>query len=177
MSEKKLVMIAAMSLNRVIGKDGIVPWHVKEGFEDFSLAVKEDFAYFRKITRGHAVIMGRKTWESLPEKVKPLKKRKNIILTRGDFKYDHEDVFVCHSFEEALEKAYEMDDAPVVIGGAEIYKMGMELATDIHLTTMQMNVEGDTYFPEFSGDVSYEVDPILVNDQMSIIHLMKRDDL
>ncbi|HEY6626612.1 MAG TPA: dihydrofolate reductase, partial [Ignavibacteriaceae bacterium] len=107
----KIVIIAAIARNGVIGKsNGEMPWHVKE-----------EFQHFKKTTLGSAVIMGRKTFETLG---KPLKGRENIIITRNkDFKVDFDETKLCHSLEEALKycesKKYEK---VFIIGGGEIYR-------------------------------------------------------
>lgn len=147
-------LIAAMAQNRVIGRDRAdgkpdLPWHLPD-----------DFAYFKRQTLGHAIIMGRKSFEALG---KPLPKRTNIIVTRNRA-FHPDGTTVVHTIEEAIavgqaiekqaDEAASADrgDRPAelfVIGGGEIYRMALPLATRIYLTEIQRTYEGDTQFPEF----------------------------
>lgn len=132
-------MIAAMSSNRVIGRNKDLPWHLPD-----------DFNFFKETTKGHCVIMGRKNFESLPPKFKPLPNRTNIVITR-DQNYEAEGAEIVHSLETAIAKASQ--DSPeeiFIIGGGEIYKLGLAYADKIYLTEIKGEIEGDTYFPEFS---------------------------
>lgn len=125
-----------MAENRVIGRDGVVPWDLPA-----------DMRYFRTVTTGHTVIMGRKTFESL---VGPLKERHNVVVTRrGDWSADG--VTVAHSLEEALAAA-EGEAEVFVAGGAEIYEQALPVADRIYLTVVHRTIEGDTCFPEFDAD-------------------------
>ncbi|MEM9193782.1 MAG: dihydrofolate reductase [Myxococcota bacterium] len=133
---KPLGLIVAMARNRCIGKDGTLPWRIPE-----------DLRYFRRVTLGHAVIMGRKTFDSIG---KPLQRRHNLVVSRQpDLTIDGAEV--CPSVERALERAYELDDAPLVIGGAGIYEAALPLTTRIYLTEVDRDVDGDTFFPELTG--------------------------
>ena len=130
---KEIIIIAAISENSTIGKDNKIPWHYKE-----------DFQHFKDLTLNHPVIMGRKTWESLP--IKPLPKRKNIILTRNK-DYVAEDVFLANSIESALNLC--PDESKIyIIGGQNIYQTFMELANKLEITRIHKTIEGDTFFPE-----------------------------
>lgn len=131
-----LTLIAAMDLNRVIGKDNDLIWHMPK-----------DLKHFKELTSGHHVIMGRKTYESMG---KPLPKRTNIIVTR-DKGYKADGCIVVHSIEEALKKA-EGDAQPFITGGAEIYKLALPYAQTIELTLIHHHFEGDTFFPPFESD-------------------------
>lgn len=130
----EVTLIAAMAKNRVIGKDNGLIWQMPA-----------DLKRFKKLTTGHHVIMGRKTYESMG---KPLPHRVNIIVTRQE-NYQAPGCMVVHSLKEALLKA-EGDSKPFVIGGAEIYKMALPYAHCIELTLVHKEFEGDSYFPEFS---------------------------
>ncbi len=131
-----LTLIAAMDLNRVIGNDNDLIWHMPK-----------DLKHFKELTSGHHVIMGRKTYESMG---KPLPKRTNIIVTR-DKGYKADGCIVVHSIEEALKKA-EGDTQPFITGGAEIYKLALPYAQTIELTLIHHHFEGDTFFPPFESD-------------------------
>ncbi|MCB0685549.1 MAG: dihydrofolate reductase [Saprospiraceae bacterium] len=130
--------IAAMSKNRVIGKENDLPWHLPA-----------DMKYFMRTTKGHHVIMGRKTFESLGV---PLKNRTNIIITRDVF-YTASGILVCHALEEALDIADAHSEEEVfVIGGAEIYKLSLPYLDRIYLTEIDLMVpDGDAFFPEFKS--------------------------
>lgn len=131
-------MIAAMTRNRVIGKDNDLPWHLPD-----------DFKFFKQTTEGHFVLMGRKNFESLPPKFKPLPNRPNVIITRK-LTYDGQGAQVVHSLEEALDLAREANETEAfIIGGGEIFTIGLEHANRMYLTEIETELEGDTLFPEF----------------------------
>jgi dihydrofolate reductase len=137
----KIIIIAAIAKNGVIGKaNGEMPWHVKE-----------EFQHFKQTTLGSAVIMGRKTFETLG---KPLNGRDNIIVTRNkDFKVDFEETKICHSLEESINycksKKYEK---AFIIGGGEIYKQAMLIADELILSFMKFEAEGEVKFPEIISE-------------------------
>lgn len=125
--------------NRVIGKDGKIPWRIKE-----------DVEYFKQTTIGHVVIMGRKTFEAIG---KPLPKRTNIVITRN-IDFTHDGVITAYSFEDALEKAKEWKSNKreiFIIGGAQIYKEALPYAHKLYLTLIDGIFEGDTFFPDIHG--------------------------
>lgn len=131
-------MIAAMGRNRVIGKDNDIPWHLPD-----------DFKYFKNITKGHHVIMGRKNWESLPPSFQPLPGRPNIVITRQE-DYKAEGGEVVKSLEEAIDKAKQNKEPEAfIIGGGEIYRMGLKIAHRIYLTEINGDFEGQVTFPKF----------------------------
>jgi dihydrofolate reductase len=132
----KLHLILARAANGVIGKDGKMPWHLPE-----------DLANFKKITLGKPVIMGRKTWESLPAAFKPLPGRLNIVVTRQK-DWSAEGAKVANSLFEAMNMC-PLDGHAWVIGGAEIYKLAMPLATTAVVTEIDAPFEGDTFAPQF----------------------------
>lgn len=134
---KQIVIIAAAAENDVLGKDNDLIWHIPH-----------DLKRFKRLTLGHAVIMGRKTFESMP---KALPKRQNIVITRKK-DYHAENALVCHSMAEALSIAQD-DDTPFIIGGGEIYREGMNWANRIELTRVHQTFEGDTYFPKIDPKV------------------------
>lgn len=131
--QRPLAMIAAASTNHVIGRDGDLPWHLPA-----------DLKFFKHTTSGHAIIMGRSTFETL---LGPLPKRHNIILTRNrDYSTDH-DVTVVHDLNAALAAAGE-DPLPFICGGEQIYRLALPRATIIYLTRIHTVVEdGDAFFP------------------------------
>jgi dihydrofolate reductase len=131
-------LIAAIAQNNVIGKNNDLPWHLPD-----------DMKYFMKTTSGHYVIMGRKNYESIPEKFRPLPNRTNIVVTR-QINYKAENCTIVHSLEEALALAQQGHQQEVfIIGGAEIYTQGFLKANRLYLTEIHGTIEGDTYFPEF----------------------------
>lgn len=131
-------LIAAVARNRALGKDGQLLWHLPE-----------DMRYFRETTRGKPVIMGRKTWESLPDVFRPLPGRRNIVISRNPA-YDAPGATLAGSLEEAVRLA--QDDAEVfVIGGAEIYRQALPLAQRLYLTEVARDFDADAFFPEFSA--------------------------
>ncbi len=130
-AREPLCLVLAVAKNGVIGKDGQVPWHVPE-----------DLKHFRLSTTGHAVIMGRKTWDEVG---KPLPNRRNLVVSRKvDLRLEGAEVVP--SLDEAIALARITDAEPRVIGGAEIYRLALPLATRVLLTEIQLEPEGDTFF-------------------------------
>ncbi len=127
-----LGLIVAMSRDRCIGKDGRLPWRIPE-----------DLARVKQITTGHALVMGRMTFESIG---RPLPNRRNIVVTRRR-DYAPEGVDVAESFGHALAMARETDPMPIVFGGAAIYEIALPQVTRIWMTEIDRQVEGDTFFP------------------------------
>lgn len=130
----RLTLIAAVAKNGVIGDGNALPWHLPE-----------DLRHFKALTTGHAVIMGRKTWDSLPKRFRPLPDRLNIVMTR-DPSYAAEGATVVHSMVEALAAA--ADHNAFVIGGAELYAHALPLADRLELTELAREFPGDAFFPE-----------------------------
>ena len=130
-------LIVATDLNNAIGKNGKMPW----GF------VKADLLYFKKVTMGHPVIMGRKTWESLPESVKPLPGRTNIVVSRNTPCGIRDGVYYVISIEDAIKIALAMDTDPFIIGGGQIYEQSMPYVERIFITRIDKKFNDcDTYF-------------------------------
>lgn len=140
----KISMIAAMAKNRVIGKDKQMPWYLPA-----------DLKHFKAITLGKPVIMGRKTYESIG---KALPGRKNIVITSNN-RYALPDAVVVSSCESALSAAGEDGDANevMIIGGGEIYKAFLPDATQLFLTFIDLQIEGDTHFPDYEKIANWEV--------------------
>lgn len=130
----KIYAIVAAAKNGVIGKDNDIPWYLPA-----------DLKYFKKTTMGNPIIMGRKCFNSIG---RPLPKRTNIVVTRNPF-LAISNAFVVHSLVEALELASsEEPEAAFIIGGGEIYKQSMPFLDRIYYTEVDLEVEGDVYFPE-----------------------------
>jgi dihydrofolate reductase len=133
--EPRLAMVVAMDKNRLIGAGNGLPWHLPD-----------DMQWFVQQTMGKPVIMGRKTYESIPAKFRPLKGRHNIVLTR-DQSYEAPGTTVVHSVEAALAVAGEVEEI-IVGGGANLYAQLLPQTTRIYLTLIEAELEGDAYFPE-----------------------------
>jgi dihydrofolate reductase len=127
-----ITIIAAADENNVIGNDNKLIWHLSD-----------DLKHFKNLTKDHHVIMGRKTFESMP---KALPNRTNIVITRNR-DYVGENIIVVSSLNEALEISKD-DSQPFIIGGGEIYNLGIQVADRIELTRVHSTFEGDTFFPE-----------------------------
>ena len=139
----KVSLIVAVAENGVIGKDNDLIWHLPK-----------DMRFFKETTMGHHVIMGRKNFESIPHKYRPLPDRTNIVITRQS-EYKAEGCIVVDSVEAALEIAKNNGDIePFIIGGGQIYRIALEenLVDKIYLTKVHHSFEGDTFFPELSSD-------------------------
>jgi len=130
----RIALIAAMSENGVIGRENRLPWHIPE-----------ELQYFKKMTLGKPVIMGRKTFESMGSK--PLPKRLNVILTH-DKAFLAKDCEVVHSVEQALQLVSNHEEV-MVIGGAKIYQAFLPLANRLYLSVIHQKIEGDTFFPHW----------------------------
>ena len=133
----KLHMIYARARNGVIGKDNQMPWHLPE-----------DLAHFKRVTLGQPVIMGRKTWDSLPARFRPLPGRLNIVVTR-QCDWASEGAVRAHSLEQALQLCGEVPDA-WIMGGADIYRQAEPLASTAVVTEIDADFEGDAFAPVLS---------------------------
>lgn len=133
----KLKAIAAMSENRVIARDGQLPWHLPE-----------DFKWFKQMTSGSTIVMGRKTWESLPE---PLPNRRHVVLSRSGISDVRVETLA--SLEDFDPDNYQGE--VFVIGGGEIFRQMLPQCGDLYLTVVKRVVEGDTYFPEWEDDFAF----------------------
>lgn len=126
-----LIFVLATARGGALGHRGTLPWHKPE-----------DLAHFRRMTLGHAVIMGRRTWSETGE---PLSGRRNIVVTRQEG-LELGGAEVARSLDEAIERARTTDPEPRVIGGAEIFRAALPQATKIYLTEIALDVEADTFF-------------------------------
>ena len=132
-------IIVAASSNYVIGKNNQLPWHLPG-----------DIKYFREKTMGHCVIMGRKNYESIPEKYRPLQGRTNIIITHQK-NFPARDCIVVNSMHEALNEARKKNETEAfIIGGGEIFGQSLDIADKIYLTRVHASVDGDVFFPEIN---------------------------
>jgi dihydrofolate reductase len=136
------VIIAAVARNGVIGIEGGLPWHIPE-----------DLARFKELTLGHALVMGRATYESIG---RPLPGRVNIVLTR-DPDWSNEGVVTAHSLEEALAAVEALGVDAYIAGGAEVYAAALEHSDRLELTEVDLEPAGDTFFPEVEWDQWDEV--------------------
>jgi dihydrofolate reductase len=128
-------MIVAMGKNRAIGKDNNIPW---------KLPAEQN--YFKETTMGHAVVTGRKNFESMG---RALKGRRNIIITRNR-QYQAENCEIITSTEELMDKFKASEEEVFIIGGEEIYRMFMPLANKLYITIIEEDFDGDTFFPEIN---------------------------
>ena len=139
--KQRITIIAAAASNDALGKDNKLIWHLSK-----------DLQHFKTLTNGHAVIMGRKTFESMP---RALPNRTNIVITRQS-DYQAENITVTSSLSEALTLAKD-DPRPFIIGGGEIYKEAMNIADEIELTRVHADFDADTFFPEINSHQWKEV--------------------
>lgn len=145
----RLVLIAAVARNRVIGRDNALPWHLPA-----------DLAHFRQRTLGRPVLMGRKTWDSLPPRFRPLPGRRNLVLTRQPgWQADGADRVA--SIDEALQRCAGAEEL-MVIGGAELYALALPHADGLVLTEVDADVDGDAVFPTWPDGAFLEVERIAV---------------
>jgi len=138
-------LIAAVTKNHVIGRNNDLPWKLPD-----------DMKYFMETTRQHAVIMGRKNFDSLPAKFKPLKDRLNIVLTRNKPALSGYDVRAVGSIDEAFQQAPQGEEV-FVIGGAEVFEQTLSRADRLYITEIDTVIDGDTYFPKYDKNEWTEV--------------------
>jgi dihydrofolate reductase len=134
----EIVIIAAVARNRVIGKDNRLLWNIPE-----------DMARFKALTSGHTVIMGRKTWESLPPRFRPLPGRRNIVISRQTG-YATPGAELADSLENALKLASTATTV-FIIGGEQIYRQAMAVTDRLEITEVGLEPEGDAWFPEIAA--------------------------
>lgn len=140
----RIAFVVAMDRNRLIGAGDRLPWRLPD-----------DMRFFREVTMGHPVLMGRKTYESIPARFRPLPGRTNIVLTsqRG---YEAPGCIVVHTIEEALLLVDEAEEL-MVIGGAQVFRELLPIVDRLYLTDIDGAYEGDVYFPEFDRAAWREV--------------------
>ena len=132
---KRVVLVAAVAENGVIGHGGDIPW-----------SIPEDLKHFRAVTQGNTVVMGRRTFESIGH---PLPFRTNVVVTRQP-EWDHEGVFVAPNVEGAIALSEQFPGDVMIIGGGEIYALALPLADEQIITEVHLTPDGDTHYPRFS---------------------------
>ena len=140
----RVALVAAVARGGVIGRDSGIPWRLPE-----------DMRRFRTLTMGHPVVMGRRTWESLPDQFRPLPGRGNVVVTRNP-DWSAQGADRAGSIEDAL-RLLEGEATVFVIGGGEIYAAALPSADELLLTEIDAEIEGDTYFPDWDPDDFEEV--------------------
>ena len=165
----RISIIAAVAENGVIGLGGKLPWHLSE-----------DLRRFKRLTMGHTIVMGRRTWQSIG---RPLPGRRMVVVSRQpEYRVDVEGVDVAASLDDALRIAETAgDDEVFIIGGAEIYRLALPRADRLYLTCVMAEIEGDTYFPfenlDWNEWVSIESethDRDEHNDHLHVFHIFQR---
>ena len=139
MNRSRLTLLAAVARNGAIGKNNDLVWREPE-----------DLRHLRRVTTGHAVLMGRKTWDSLPPKFRPLPNRRNVVLTR-DPTWRADGADTATTLDDALALLAGSDQV-FVLGGAEIYALAMPRADRLVLTEVDADLDGDTFFPPWDRD-------------------------
>jgi len=153
----KLIAIAAMARNRVIGREGEIPWRISD-----------ELRWFKRTTTGHTVLMGRKTWASLG---RPLPNRRNLVVTHGP---EIEGVTIVRDVEAFDPAAYAEPGTDVfVIGGAQIYAQLLPRCDELLLTVVPLDVEGDAFFPEFEGLFEYQ-NTVLVHPEFEVRRYVRK---
>ncbi|MDR2938574.1 MAG: dihydrofolate reductase [Prevotellaceae bacterium] len=151
MSQKFISIIAAVAENNAIGKNNQLLWHIPE-----------DLKYFKNLTSGHAVIMGRKTFESIG---KPLPNRQNIVVTKNAQSINVDGVVFVSSLQEAVENA--QGSEVFIIGGESIYRAAMPLAQRLYITRVHANFEAETFFPTIGNEWQIVEEKEVLKDEKS----------
>lgn len=149
----KVSLVAAVARGGVIGTGDSIPWHIPE-----------DLAFFRDLTMGHPVVMGRRTWDSLPERFRPLPGRRNVVVTRNPA-WVADGAERAASLDDALRLVADAAEA-FVIGGAEIFAAALPVADALVLTEVELDVEGEVLFPPWDRGAFEEVarEPVVAAD-------------
>ncbi|HEX4511770.1 MAG TPA: dihydrofolate reductase [Burkholderiaceae bacterium] len=138
-----IALVAAVARNGVVGHANALPWRLPE-----------DLQHFRALTAGHSVLMGRRTWDSLPARFRPLPGRRNVVLTRQR-DWHAPGAIAAHDFDEAIAQAgAPMEDGVdasrvFIVGGAELYAQALPLADELHMTEIERDFDGDAHFPDW----------------------------
>lgn len=133
-SRPRIAIIAAMTRDMVIGSNNELPWHIPD-----------DLKLFRRLTMGHPILMGRKTFDAIGQ---PLPGRENLVLSKNNLQSKHIHVF--SNFTDALSAAAQFDHTLFVIGGATLYRMALPVADEMHISWIKKTYQGDVFFPRFS---------------------------
>jgi dihydrofolate reductase len=141
----RISIVAAVARGGVIGREGSIPWHIPE-----------DAHRFREVTMGHPVVMGRRTWDSLPDRFRPLPGRRNVVVTRNPV-WRADGAERAGSLEEALQLAAGAAQV-FVIGGSELYAQALPLADELLLTEIDAAYDGDAFFPPWQPRLFEQVD-------------------
>ncbi len=159
-SEAGLALIWAQARDGVIGQDGQMPWHLPE-----------DLAHFRELTGGDAVVMGRRTWQSLPERFRPLPGRRNIVVTRN-LEWGAAGAEVVNSLAQAKSL---VGASPLwIIGGGELYRAAIDMATRLEVTELDLAVDGDTSAPPIDSTWSLSADTDWMTSRTGIRYRFRR---
>lgn len=141
----EIIIVVAMDEKRGIGKDGKLPWP----------RIPEDIQRFKDETLGNPVIMGRKTYESIPQKFRPLPDRQNIVITRN-IDLELPGCNIAHSLAEAIDIATSSNPRRIsIIGGGEVYRSALAIADTLYLTQIEGDFDADTFFPEYKNQFPY----------------------
>ena len=140
-----ITLVVAMGLNREIGVDNQLPWHLPK-----------DLKHFKEITYGHPIIMGRKTYESIG---KPLPNRTNIVISRKKDWFE-EGILIVGSIKEAIKFGQKIDEDIFIIGGGNIFEQTMDIADKLEVTEIKTNIEADTFFPKIEPKIWTKTDEV-----------------
>lgn len=140
-----ITLVVAMGLNREIGVDNKLPWHLPK-----------DLKHFKEITSGHPIIMGRKTYESIG---KPLPNRTNIVISRKKDWFE-EGILIVGSIKEAIKFGQKIDEDIFIIGGGNIFEQTMDIADKLEVTEIKTNIEADTFFPKIDPKIWTKTDEV-----------------
>ena len=140
-----ITLVVAMGLNREIGVDNQLPWHLPK-----------DLKHFKEITSGHPIIMGRKTYESIG---KPLPNRTNIVISRKKDWFE-EGILIVGSIKEAIKFGQKIDEDIFIIGGGNIFEQTMDIADKLEVTEIKTNIEADTFFPKIEPKIWTKTDEV-----------------
>ena len=149
----RISIIAAVSNNGVIGKDNQLVWNLPI-----------DMKFFMKTTEGHCILTGRKNYESIPEKFRPLRNRTNIVITnQSGYGEQHPELKVVNNIDDGVELARSLSEKELfIIGGGQIYQQTIDLADRLYITEIKHQFDGDTYFPTIDQSEWYESSRIIV---------------
>lgn len=156
-------IIAAMTPSRVIGQGNNLPWKKSD--------VKGEMKWFTEATTGSIVVMGRKTWDSFPDRFRPLPHRTNVVVSRTLQNVDAAGAIIFRTLDEALQK-YSQEDI-WVIGGAEIYTQALPYVEELYITYLDNEFAGDVFFPEFENNFVY-ADTVCKGDGWEVKKFVKK---